>query len=113
MAYTVADVERQLGVAAGDLIADEVQDAIDANDAWAARHLKAAALADPDADVTKGLVMRAAKLYVRKHSPGGWSGSDDLNPLPVRAYDPDISSLLSGALITAGLFGPSANVVEA
>jgi len=111
VAVTVNDVERCLGVDADALDAGEVQVSIDEVNDWAARHLKADALADPPAELDGGLAKMAAENYRWKNAPNGWSGSDELVPVPVRAYDPRITRQLSRYMITAGLFGPSVNTV--
>ena len=109
---TVADVERVLGVEAGSVDAGEVQVSIDEVADWADRHVKAEHIAAPTAELSGGLAKMAADNYRWKNSPNGWSGSDDMVPVPVRAYDPRVTRQLSGYLITAGLFGPSANTDE-
>jgi hypothetical protein len=110
---TVADVERKLGVAVGSLDADEVLASIHTVQDWSARHLKLEHLASPTTELVQNQAKAAADDYRWKNSPNGWSGSDEMVPVPVRAYDPRITRHLSGYMRTAGLFGPSANTDEA
>lgn len=93
----------------GTLDEDELARVCAAVDEWADRHYD---VTDPPADFEQGLIMRASRLYRRKHSPDGISGADDLAPIRVPTFDAEEARLLSGRLKTAGLFGPSENVVE-
>ena len=77
-------------------------------DDWADRHYD---VTTPTDEVDQALIMQAGRLYQRRHSPDGISGADDLAPIRIHTFDGDVARLLSGRLRTAGLFGPSANVV--
>lgn len=106
MAYTASDVEDWLGV--GTLDTDLITRVIAAVDEHADRHYDLTTVAPTD-EHDQALIMQAARLYTRRHSPAGFSGSDDLAPVQVRTFDPDIARMLAGRLRTAGLFGPSEN----
>ena len=77
-------------------------------DDWAGRHYD---LTDPTDEHDQALIQEAGRRYQRKHSPDGLSGTDDLAVIRVPTYDREVLNALSGRLKTAGLFGPSANVV--
>lgn len=110
MAYTVADVEVWMGQTAGALnqtVLTRIKAAVDQH---AAKHYD---LADPAEEHDQALIEECARRYRRKHTSGGTSGTGDLAPIVVTSFDTDTAELLADRLITAGLFGPSANVVEA
>lgn len=67
---------------------------------------------DTDAERDQALIMESARLYQRKHSQNGYVGSDELGAVRVLIFDHDVRRLLSGRMITAGLFGPSENTAE-
>lgn len=110
MAWVKADVEKWLGLAADSLPAAELQRVCDAVQLHAARHYD---LTAPTADHDQALIMAAAKLWQRRHSPDGFSGSDDRGPIRVHTFDADVQRLLADRLTTAGLFGASGNTIDA
>ena len=110
MAVDPANVLEWLGVDTGVIDADVLARVCEAVDDWAGRHYD---LTSPTAEHELALIMECGRRYRRRRSPDGWSGTDDLAPIRILAFDPDVTRMLSGRLKTAGLFGPSANVVEA
>lgn len=111
MAWDITDVEKWLSAPAGTIDADELTRVIDSVIDHADRHYDLITVAPTD-EHDQALIMQSGRLYRRKHSPGGFSGSDELGAVRVMTFDPDIARLLSGRLKTAGLFGPSANTAE-
>lgn len=109
MPVAVADVREWLGDVDSVIDVDVLTRVCAAVDDWAARHYD---LTSPTDEVDQALIMQAGRLYRRRHSPDGISGADDLAPIRVPVFDADVARMLSGRLRTAGLFGPSANVVE-
>lgn len=107
-----ADVETWLinSDAVGDFDADLVGQIIDAVYAYGERHWSLDdAGDDTDDERDQALTMEAARLYQRKYSSNGYVGADDLTPVRVMQFDPDVRRMLAGRLITVGLFGPSEN----
>lgn len=119
MAFTAiaaGDVEAWAGLAPGALDADLLGRVIDAVNTHAARHYTIDDVDDGgpvDAERDQALLMQAHRLYQRKHSPGGYSGADELGPIKVQAFDVDVQRLLAGRLIVAGIFGPSETTAAA
>lgn len=110
MAYTVADVEVWLGQTVGALNQDVLDRIKAAVDQHAAKHYD---LADPAEEHDQALIEECARRYRRRVSTGNTSGTGDSAAIVVTSFDTDIAELLADRLITAGIFGPSANVVEA
>ena len=108
MAVDPTDVIAWLGVDTGVIDAELLARVCASVDDWADRHYD---VTDPTDEVDQALIMQAGRLYRRRRSPDGISGADDLAPIRVHTFDGDVARLLSGRLKTAGLFGPSANVV--
>lgn len=108
----VADVEAWLidANAEGDLDADILGRLIDAVYAHATDHYDLEDAGD-DTDDTRdqALIMETARLWQRKYSTGGYIGADELGQVRVLMFDSDVRKLLADRLITAGIFGPSAN----
>jgi hypothetical protein len=107
MAWTGADVEAWMGVDTGTLNATLLARVVAAVTDHADRHYDLTTVAPTD-EHDQALIMQAARLYNRKHSPAGWSGSDDLTPVQVQVFDPDIARMLAGRILTPGIFGPTA-----
>ena len=112
---TATDVEEWLlnnytGTPAID--ADVLSRVIDAVYAHGERHYDLDDVGDDtDDERDQALIMEAARLYSRKHSTDGYSsGTGELGPIRVLMFDHDVRRLLAPRMITAGLFGPSANV---
>lgn len=106
MAYTTADVEQWLGVDEDSLDAELLTRIKTAVDQHAAKFYD---LTAPAEEHDQALIMQAANLYRRKHSPGGSQGSDDRGAIVITRFDPDVRDMLADRLITAGIFGPSEN----
>lgn len=109
MSYTTADVELWLGVDTGVINAGLLTRIKTAVDQHAAKFYD---LTSPEEEDDQALIMQCAALYRRKHSPSGYTGSDDRDVLVITRFDPDIRELLADRLITAGMFGPSENVED-
>lgn len=108
MALDPADVLAWLGVDETDVDAAVLARVCAAVDDHAARHYD---LTDPTDEHDLALIMQGGRLYRRRYSPDGISGADDLAPIRVHTFDGDVQRMLAGRLLTAGIFGPSANVV--
>jgi hypothetical protein len=109
MAIVVQDVRDWLGD-----VDDEIDETILTRicatvDDWADEHYD---VTDPTDQVEQALIEIAGYTYQRRHATGESSGSDFLTPLP-RFIPRETLKHLMGRLKTAGIFGPSANVVEA
>lgn len=109
MSYTTADVVQWLGVDTGVIDAALLTRIKTAVDQHAAKFYD---LTSPEEEHDQALIMQCAALYRRKHSPNGVQGSGDTGTIVVTRFDPDIRELLGDRLITAGIFGPSANTEE-
>lgn len=109
MAYTADDVITWMvgaeAVDAGTVDADLLDRVIAAVNAHAARHYD---LTDPDDELDQALIMECARLYSRRHTQNGYAGTSDAGPVRVLTFDADVQRLLSGRLLVAGLFGPTA-----
>ena len=111
MAVDPADVVAWLGGADAMAGYDEtvLERVCAAVDGWADRHFD---IPDtPNAEIEQGLIQEAGRRWSRKYSPDGLSGSGDLVPIRVPTWDPDAERALNSVRKTAGLFGPSENVV--
>lgn len=98
----------------GDFDQDELQRVIDAVIAHAGRIYDLADISTPlDTERDQALIMECARMYERKHTTNGFAGADEHGAVRVTTFDPDVQRLLAGRLLTAGIFGPSANVEEA
>lgn len=109
MSYTVGDVEVWLGRAEGDLNQDVLERIKAAVDSYAADRYD---LTAPTERHDQALIEECARRYRRKLGTGGTSGTGDSGPIVVSSFDRDTAELLADRLITAGIFGPSANVVD-
>lgn len=110
MSYEVADVEAWLGRPEGSLdqpILTRIKSAVDS---FAGDHYD---LADATERHDQALIEECGRRYRRKVSSGGTSGTGDSSAIFVASFDSDVAELLADRLKTAGIFGPSANVVEA
>lgn len=47
------------------------------------------------ADIVKGAVLMAARLFSRRNSPLGYADAGELGPIYVQRNDPDVAQLLS------------------
>ena len=81
-------------------------------DEWAAARYELVTPAATE-EHEQALIQEAARRYQRRHSPDGLTGVDELTAIRVPTFDREVLLALSGRLKTAGIFGPSANVVEA
>jgi hypothetical protein len=106
MSYTVGDVEVWLGRGEGDLNQDILDRIKAAVDSYAADRYD---LTSPTERHDQALIEECARRYRRKVSSGNTSGTGDASPIFVTSFDVDIAELLADRLITAGMFGPSAN----
>ena len=106
MAWDSTDVEAWLGVTDASLDSVLLARVIDAVIIHANRHYT---LETDNDEHEQALIMQAGRLYQRKYSPSGWSGADDLAPVQVRVFDPDIARMLASDLKTSGIFGPSSS----
>lgn len=112
MAYTTADVEEWLGVDTGVIDADLLTRIKTVVDQHAAKFYDLTTVAAEE-EHDQALIMQCAAIYRRKHAPNGVQGAGDTGTIIVTRFDPDVRELLADRLITAGIFGPSENVVEA
>lgn len=109
MAWEASDVEAWLDVDEGSLDSTILDRVIASVSSHAAQFYD---LTDPTDQHDQALIMASANLWRLQHGPGGWSGSDERGAV-ASAFDSSVTELLADRLITAGIFGPSANVVEA
>lgn len=109
MAFDRNDVEEWLGQPADSLPTTILDRLIAAVTDHAEQHYVQADVSVERWD--QALIMQTARLWQRRYSLDGLagSGSDDLAPIAVPAFDRDVQRLLSPGLKVVGIFGPTVN----
>lgn len=108
MSWGAADVAAWLGVTEDKLDADKLARVIDSVTEWADKRYDIVTALEVGHE--QALIMASANLWRLQYGSGGASGSGDRAPVST-AFDAAVLDGLADRLLTAGMFGPSANVV--